>query len=100
MDEEYSTDDLILFGDRIFALKRILNLRLGWKPDLQVLPKVMLQRLDGPTEGNIPDYQIQLKEWYEYRKYNPETGCPNNEELERLGITDLVLCKDLIFKNI
>ncbi|MFW9852048.1 MAG: iron-containing alcohol dehydrogenase, partial [Candidatus Thorarchaeota archaeon] len=100
MNENFTTDDLIDFGDRIFALKRILNLRLGWKPDLQVLPKVMLQRLDGPTEGNIPDYKIQLEEWYEYRKYNPETGCPNNEELERLGITDLVLCKDLLFKNI
>ncbi|MHA1955237.1 MAG: aldehyde ferredoxin oxidoreductase C-terminal domain-containing protein, partial [Candidatus Heimdallarchaeaceae archaeon] len=80
--------------------KRILNLRLGWKPELQKIPKVMLQKLDGPTEGNIPDVQTQLNEWYEFRNYNPTTGCPTNEELERLEITDLVKCEDLLFKNI
>ncbi len=100
MNENFTAEDLIIFGDRIFALKRILNLRLGWKPELQKIPKVMLQKLDGPTEGNIPDVQTQLKEWYEYRNYNPATGCPTKEELERLEITDLIKCEDLLFKNI
>ncbi|MHA2357808.1 MAG: iron-containing alcohol dehydrogenase [Candidatus Heimdallarchaeaceae archaeon] len=100
MNEKFTYEDLIKFGDRIFALKRILNLRLGWKPELQKLPKVMLQKLDGPTEGNVPDVQTQLNEWYEYRHYNPVTGCPNIEELERLEITDLVKCEDSLFKNI
>ncbi len=100
MNEEFTVGDLALFGDRIFALKRILNLRLGWKPELQKIPKVMMQKLDGPTERNIPDVQVQLDEWYEYRNYNPSTGCPNNEELERLEITDLVKCKDTLFDKL
>ena len=100
MNEKFTSEDMMNFGDRIFALKRILNLRLGWKPELQKIPKVMLQKLDGPTEGNIPDVQTQLNEWYEFRNYNPTTGCPTNEELERLEITDLVKCEDLLFKNI
>jgi len=90
VNQSYTTDDLLLLGDRIFALKRIINLRLGWKPELQILPNVMRQRLDGPTEGNTPDIETQLKEWYEYRNYSRESGCPKGEELERLGLKELL----------
>ena len=94
VNQSFKPEDLLLLGDRIFALKRIINLRLGWKPELQILPNVMRQRLDGPTEGHTPDIQIQLKEWYEYRNYDTETGCPKTEELVRLGLQELLsFCK-------
>ncbi|NPD90143.1 MAG: iron-containing alcohol dehydrogenase [Asgard group archaeon] len=86
MGESLKTDDLILFGDRIFALKRMINLKLGWTPDLQKLPNVMMQRLEGPTEGNVPDYKTQLAEYYEYRNYDLQTGEPDQEELQRVGL--------------
>ncbi len=86
MNEEINTEKIIELGDRIYGIKRLINLKLGWKPELQKLPRVMKSRLDGPTEGNTPDITIQLKEWYEYRNYNLETGYPNKEELERLGL--------------
>lgn len=89
-NQDYTPEDLIFLGDRIYALKRIINLKLGWKPELQVLPDVMRQKLEGPTEGHIPDVELQLKEWYKYRNYNPETGWPNKEELERLELADLL----------
>ena len=57
MNETLTAEDLMELGDRIYAIKRILNLRFGWKPELQKLPKIMRQRLDGPTEGNSPDYK-------------------------------------------
>jgi len=41
MNQDFQPEDLILLGDKIFALKRIINLRLGWKPELQTLPNVM-----------------------------------------------------------
>ncbi|MCE7742313.1 MAG: iron-containing alcohol dehydrogenase [Candidatus Heimdallarchaeota archaeon] len=90
VNQSYTPEDLILLGDRIYALKRIINLRLGWKPELQVLPNVMRQRLDGPTEGNTPDVETQLREWYEYRNYSQESGCPKGEELERLDLKEIL----------
>ncbi|MCE7740292.1 MAG: hypothetical protein GPJ50_13030, partial [Candidatus Heimdallarchaeota archaeon] len=90
VNHKYISEDLILLGDRIYALKRLVNLRLGWKPVLQVLPNVMRQRLDGPTEGNTPDFTIQLKEWYEYRNYDIETGYPNKELLEQLEMSSFI----------
>ena len=90
MNESFTPENLILLGDRIFALKRLINLQLGWKPELQVLPNIMKQRLDGPTEGNTPDYKIQLKEWYEYRNYNIETGYPKKELLEQLEMSSFI----------
>jgi len=86
MNEEINAEKIIELGDRIYGLKRIINLKLGWKPELQKFPRVMESRLDGPTEGNTPDLKLQLQEWHEYRNYNLETGYPNKEELERLGL--------------
>ncbi len=91
MNASFTLEDLILLGDRIFALKRIINLQLGWKPSLQVLPNVMRQRLEGPSEGNTPDYKTQLQEWYDYRNYDIETGYPREETLERLGLKEFML---------
>ncbi len=95
MNQKYEPEDLILLGDKIFALKRIINLRLGWKPELQVLPNIMRKRLDGPTEGNSPDVQKQLEEWYAYRNYNNESGAPRIEELKRLGLENLLSFSNL-----
>jgi len=90
IDEKIKTSDLITIGDRIFALKRIVNILLGWKPEWQKLPDIMLKRLDGPTEGNIPDINIQLKEWYHYRGYDFKTGKPSKKVLKHTGLLDLV----------
>ncbi|NHK31749.1 MAG: aldehyde ferredoxin oxidoreductase family protein [Asgard group archaeon] len=90
MNETVTLSDLILFGDRLFALKRLINLKLGWTPSLEFLPKVMLQKLDGPTGGHVPDVQLQLAEWYKIRNYDRKTGKPSKEELKRLGLVDLL----------
>ncbi len=86
MREDIVPEDLILLGERIFALKRLLNLKLGWKTEWEKIPSVMLQKLEGPTEGNIPDYETQLKEWYIYRNYDRNTGEPKTDELKRLEL--------------
>ncbi len=90
LGKETSTDDLILIGDRIFALKRLINSKLGWTTKLEKLPKVMLQKLDGPTKGAVPDVKIQLKEWYQLRNYDEKSGLPKSEEIKRLGLEDII----------
>ncbi|MHA1224061.1 MAG: aldehyde ferredoxin oxidoreductase family protein [Candidatus Heimdallarchaeaceae archaeon] len=88
IEKELQPRDLISIGDRIFALKRLMNTRLGWKPELEKMPEIMLNRLDGPTEGNIPDYKLQLEEWYKLRNYSSKTGKPKYELLEKLGLLE------------
>ncbi|NHJ85344.1 MAG: aldehyde ferredoxin oxidoreductase family protein [Asgard group archaeon] len=86
MNAKIQSTDLILIGERLFALKRLINLKLGWRPELEKLPFVMLQSLEGPTKGNVPDVGLQLKEWYEYRNYDMKTGRPSDEKLLQLGL--------------
>ena len=86
MGEDIVLEELILLGERIFALKRLINLKLGWKTEWEKIPQIMLQKLEGPTEGNIPDYETQLKEWYTYRNYDRNTGEPKTDELKRLEL--------------
>jgi aldehyde:ferredoxin oxidoreductase len=86
MNTTITLSDLILYGDRLFSLKRLINIKLGWDPSLEFLPKVMLQKLDGPTDGHVPNVQLQLKDWYKLRNYDRKTGKPSKEELKRLGL--------------
>ncbi len=89
LDKQVSLDDLLLFGDRLFALKRLINLKLGWTPAVEFLPKVMLQSLEGPTEGNVPDFAKQLKDWYRCRDYDQKTGRPSDEKLKELDLNEI-----------
>ena len=43
--EERSLEELILAGERAWNLKRLYNLRLGWNPAGEKLPKLLLQPL-------------------------------------------------------
>jgi len=83
--------DIITIGDRLFAIKRIINKMLGWKVEWQRLPKIMLQRLEGPTEGNIPNIKVQLKEWHEIRQYDEKTGLPSSKILQKLSLNNLII---------
>lgn len=91
INENLQPMDLILIGDRLFALKRLINLMLGWKPDLEILPKVMQQKLAvGPTEENVPDVELMLEDWYKIRNYDRKTGKPLPQELARTKLTEFL----------
>lgn len=83
-------DELILAGERIFNLKRLLNLKLGLNPRRdEVLPKLLTIPLEGPTEGFVPDWEAMLKEYYQYRDWDWETGYPSPKKLAQLSLADL-----------
>ena len=90
--EEVSLDDLMLAGERIFNLKRLLNLKLGLNPRRhEILPKLLTVPLpDGPTAGFVPDWEAMLKEYYQYRGWDWESGFPTPEKLAQLGLSTLV----------
>jgi aldehyde:ferredoxin oxidoreductase len=82
-------DELVQTGERIFTMMRMLNLKLGYDPKMEMLPKLVLKPLEGPTEGHVPDIEAQLKTWYEYRGWDRKSGRPPEDKLKKLGLADL-----------
>jgi aldehyde:ferredoxin oxidoreductase len=89
--EEISLDELYTAGERIFNLKRALNLKLGLTPrQSEVLPRLWTQPLDeGGTGGYVPDWEAMLREYYDYRSWDWDTGRPHPEKLAALGLGDI-----------
>ncbi len=79
--------DLMTLGKRIVTLKRMLNLRRGLTRADDRLPDLLLKPLDdGGTEGMVPDVDVLLSSAYAEYGWDPETGKPTQETLERLGL--------------
>jgi aldehyde:ferredoxin oxidoreductase len=53
-------EDLLTIGKRLVTLKRLLNMRLGLTPAADRLPALLLQPLQGGTEGHVPDVPALL----------------------------------------
>ncbi len=81
---------LKIYGERIFMIKRMFNLKMGISPKDDRLPKILLNPLEG-TEcaGKSPDFEQLKKEYYKYRQWDIETGIFKQEDLKRLGLGDL-----------
>jgi aldehyde:ferredoxin oxidoreductase len=84
---ELGPDDLLTLGKRIVTLKRMLNLRRGLARADDRLPNLLMQPLDdGGTEGTVPDLGVLLSGAYAEYGWDPATGEPTLETLERLGL--------------
>ena len=53
------------------------------------MPYLLTQPLEGGTEGNVPDLEAQLNDYYEFRKWDRKTGRPIDEKLGELGLREL-----------
>ncbi len=88
---DYNVDSLLVTGERVFNAKRVFNNLCGIGRKDDRLPEILLQPIvEGGTEGNVPDVEKQLKEYYEYRNWDPETGKPKKEKLDELGLNKYV----------
>jgi aldehyde:ferredoxin oxidoreductase len=83
-------EELVLTGERIFTMMRLLNLKLGYDPKKEGLPELVLKPLEGATEGHVPDIEAQLKTWYEYRGWDRKSGKPPKNKVEKLGLGEFV----------
>lgn len=86
---ELSVDDLLPLGERIFNIKRALNCRLGLTASDDRLPEIVLRPLEGGTEGNVPNMEKLLADYYQYRGWDPSTGKPTAEKLLALGMAQV-----------
>ncbi len=76
-------------GERIFNLKRAFNNRLGIRRGNDRLPERMLIPMANGSRGRTPRMNILLREYYEQRQWDWETGRPSREKLISLGLPDI-----------
>jgi len=80
-------DAILKAGERIFQLMRAMTCRFGVTPKDDVLPEIALRPIpDGGQEGNVPNMEKMLPEYYEIRDWDKASGKPSRNRLEKLGI--------------
>jgi aldehyde:ferredoxin oxidoreductase len=83
-------EDLLLVGERILNLKRLLNLRWGLDVQNERLPELFLTPLEeGGAAGHVPDVDRLLADYYEVRRWDRQTGRPTKEKLHELQLEDI-----------
>ncbi len=81
---------LQIFGERIFNMKRLFNLKMGLTSENDFVPKILLEPLnEGPIKAMSPNFKKLRKYYYGYRNWNPINGKPNQKLLKKLKLEDL-----------
>lgn len=80
--------ELEKLAKRICHLRRAFNIRLGWTRKNDALhPRFTEEPMpSGPAKGQVVHLEPMLKEYYEVRQYDWETGFPTRKELENVGL--------------
>jgi len=87
---DYSVDEFLLTGERLFNMKRLFNLRCGITAADDNLPPrfASWKRGTGGAPDSLPDLSIQLPEYYAFRDWDTKTGAPSLKKLQELGIAE------------
>jgi len=89
---EVDLEEMMTVGERIFNLKRALNLKLGWRLEGERLPSLLRRPLEeGGTGGYVPDVERLLHDYYLIRGWERETGKPSQERLLSLDLAEVAL---------
>ena len=83
---EYSKEELLKTGERIWNLARLFNLREGFTKKDDMLPKRLLKPTPQAPGKEVP-YEELLNAYYEVRGWDAG-GRPLPETLERLDLVD------------
>jgi len=84
---DWTVDDLLKTGERIYNLERKFSAREGVGTE-DTLPKRFLEEPmpEGPAKGYVSKLKPMLKEYYKLRGW--VDGIPTKEKLKELGIAD------------
>lgn len=83
----WTIDDYMKTGERLFNLKRLYNTRLGIsrKDDLEPSRITVYPKKEGKAKGVIPNVAKMVAEYYVLRGWDEE-GIPKQEKLKELGL--------------
>ena len=85
---EASKEDILMTGERIWYLERLLNLKLGLRVEEDTLPKRFVEEPleEGPIKGVTCPINQLLELFYRYRELDPRNGYPSKERIRKLGL--------------
>jgi aldehyde:ferredoxin oxidoreductase len=84
---DYSIQDLMDAGERIFTIQRLINIRDGYNADTDVLPQKMFQVAKvGFRAGRQLPFKALMADYYNLRGWD-ESGEPTPATLDRLGLS-------------
>ncbi len=85
---EYTSEDMLVIGERINALYRSYNYRCGVRrADDSLTPRALMPLAEGGAAGKTPNLEVQLAEYYAERQWEPD-GKPSRASLIALGLED------------
>ncbi|MBR3841287.1 MAG: aldehyde ferredoxin oxidoreductase family protein [Erysipelotrichales bacterium] len=84
----YTAEELLVLGERIYNIERLFNKAAGMKPEDDRLPKRLIEEpiTDGPSKGMTSQIQVTLPQYYEARGW--VEAFPTPETLTRLGLEE------------
>ncbi|MFW9989845.1 MAG: aldehyde ferredoxin oxidoreductase family protein [Candidatus Odinarchaeota archaeon] len=78
------------FGERIYMIKRLFNLKMGITPIDDRLPKILLEPKDsGDSAGKTPNFQSLKEGYYKFRTFDLNTGIPSDKKLKALDLNNI-----------
>jgi len=85
---DLDADNLLHLGEKLFNLRRLINVRYGIRRKDDTLPRrlLTLPRPSGSAQGVLPDLENMLAEYYQLRGWTAD-GVPGPEKLAELGLT-------------
>ena len=87
---DFSKEDFLEAGERIFNLKRLYNIREGIsRKDDTLPPRILNHPRGGGAGNNLPDLNKMLNEYYQIRGWD-EFGIPTKETLKRLELEEYI----------
>jgi aldehyde:ferredoxin oxidoreductase len=83
----YSVDEMMQAGERIWNIERQFNLKAGLTAEDDTLPKRLLEEPipAGPNKGHVHRLGELLPDYYKLRGWT-EDGIPTDEKLKELGL--------------
>ncbi|MZP29560.1 aldehyde ferredoxin oxidoreductase [Heliobacterium undosum] len=87
MGVEWTADEVLAAGDRIYNLERLFNMQAGLTKADDTLPKRLLEEPlpEGPSKGWVHKLDELLPLYYEVRGWDAD-GVPTKEKLQALGL--------------
>jgi len=88
---DYTAENLLEVGERIYNIERIFNKLAGMKPEDDRLPRRLTEEPipEGPSKGELSKISITLPDYYSARGW--VDAFPTNETLIRLGLEEEML---------
>ncbi len=91
---EFSVRDILAVGERAQTLSRLFNVREGFGVADDRLPRRVMKAFErGPLadiEINDEKFSWALRRYYELMGWDPDTGIPTDEAINRLNLDQLL----------